>query len=1192
MEGARVRLGGGGQGHPFSRRARAALVAAVVLASGVITVTSAPTPASAVSAAEFIPGYIISDELFYDNDALTASQIQYFLDSKIGTCTNGQCLNVAVISYPGRAREVSSKTGNLICEAIPAGTVSAAELIYRAQVACGVSAKVILVTLQKEQGLVTSSAPSDSRLRWAMGMACPDTAACDTAFAGLGTQIAAGTRQLKAYKAAAFARQPGTHTIGYHPNAACGSTSIVIRNYATAALYNYTPYQPNAAALANLRSTGDSCSSYGNRNFWVYYNDWFGSSVSSSAADAITGMHLVLGGAGGPLGAVVESPACGTATSCLWVYEHGAISWTSQGGPVAVSGAIGAAWLTHREAFGRPLYPESVITDPHGNGTAQQFARGWVHAGPAGAFWSPTALMTTYSAAGWLRGALGWPTSEFTCGGQASVCVQWFAGGAITGPAAGPMSVVRADLASAYLAAGGTGGELGFPLLAAQQVTDPNGNGVAWKLESGWIHASSRGAFSSSSAMMAEYSKRGWLRGPLGWPIAEQTCEIDGCDQQFAGGTIHISAEAAMTNAAIAAVWRATGGAAGELGMPLGSPQAVTDKNGDGVAQRFERGWIHSSVAGVFASPSSVMAEYSRQGWVRGWLGWPAGACLGTPCTQEFAGGTIAAALDGTARSMPAVSQPEIRALYDSLGGVTGSLGAPLLPAQAVVDPHGNGFAQKFEKGWVHSSSAGTFATSNALMSAYSSHGWLRGPLGWPTEAETCTPAGCGQRFAGGLLYAPIGAPAFLAADVTNPQIKALHDSLGGSAGSLGYAIQAAQSIQDPQGDGFAQRFEHGWIHSSARGTYSSPSVVMAAYSAAGWLRGPLGWPISEPLCGGSAGACVQSFAGGVISATSTSGGVLPAAIATAYAGSGGPEGPWGYPLLGSQTISDPNGNGYALRLERGWVHSSARGTFFSTNAVMTEYSARGWIRGPLGWPTAGEACDALGCAQAFSGGVIRYRYGSAAALVPTISSSAISAAWQASGGAAGSLGFPVGATKTITDPNGDGFAQQFERGWIHSGAAGTFVTPSIIMTRYSALGWLRAPSGIGWPVSAVTCDATGCTQTFASASIRVPVGELMTEPSITAVWEGLGGIDGALGAPLQAVQVVTDPNGDGFAQQFERGWIHASAVGAFWSPSIVMSEYSAQGWVRGALAWPTANAECLPGGCVQTFEHGTIDTR
>jgi hypothetical protein len=51
---------------------------------------------------------------------------------------------------------------------------------------------------------------------------------------------------------------------------------VFIENQATAGLYNYTPYTPNDAALNNMYGTGDACSSYGNRNFWRIYTDWFG----------------------------------------------------------------------------------------------------------------------------------------------------------------------------------------------------------------------------------------------------------------------------------------------------------------------------------------------------------------------------------------------------------------------------------------------------------------------------------------------------------------------------------------------------------------------------------------------------------------------------------------------------------------------------------------------------------------------------------------------------------------------------------------------------------------------------------------------------------------------------------------------------------------------------------------------------
>ena len=238
------------------------------------------TPADrASSGAVFDPGLIISDELFYDGQAMSAGEIQSVLDTKIGPCANGKCLNVATLPVESRPAQTSARTGALICAAIQGGNLRVSELIYRVQVACSISAKVILVTLQKEQGLVTSRAPSDFALRAAMGMGCPDTAPCSSAFAGLATQIITGSAQLMTYKAGRFARQPGVHNILFHPDAACGATSVNIRNFATAALYNYTPYQPNAASLANPYRVGDSCSSYGNRNFWLYYTDWFGSTT-------------------------------------------------------------------------------------------------------------------------------------------------------------------------------------------------------------------------------------------------------------------------------------------------------------------------------------------------------------------------------------------------------------------------------------------------------------------------------------------------------------------------------------------------------------------------------------------------------------------------------------------------------------------------------------------------------------------------------------------------------------------------------------------------------------------------------------------------------------------------------------------------------------------------------------------------
>jgi hypothetical protein len=163
--------------------------------------------------------------------------------------------------------------------------VPAARIIQQVAVACSVNPKVLLVTLQKEQGLVTSTSPTATKYRIAMGYGCPDTAACNSTYYGFFNQVYQAAYAFNKYTKSPeqyTAYQPGSRKIGYNPKSSCGTATVNIRSKATGALYFYTPYVPNTAALANLYGTGDSCSSYGNRNFWRYFNDWFGSPVGGS----------------------------------------------------------------------------------------------------------------------------------------------------------------------------------------------------------------------------------------------------------------------------------------------------------------------------------------------------------------------------------------------------------------------------------------------------------------------------------------------------------------------------------------------------------------------------------------------------------------------------------------------------------------------------------------------------------------------------------------------------------------------------------------------------------------------------------------------------------------------------------------------------------------------------------------------
>ena len=263
------------------RRTRAtvrglALLAAALLA-GALLPAAAPAPsAAALSGSEFDAGNIISDEVFFAGGAMNAADIQSFLNARVVSCVGANgwpCLK----DY--RA-PTANQAADAYCGAYPGGgNDSAAEIIAKVAVACSINPQVLIVLLQKEQGLVTSTSPTSTMYRSATGYGCPDTAACDTEYYGFFNQVYNAAHQFQRYTktSSSWSYRPGRwNTIQWHPNAACGSSQVWIENQATANLYIYTPYRPNAAALANLYGTGDACSAYGNRNFWRYFNDWFG----------------------------------------------------------------------------------------------------------------------------------------------------------------------------------------------------------------------------------------------------------------------------------------------------------------------------------------------------------------------------------------------------------------------------------------------------------------------------------------------------------------------------------------------------------------------------------------------------------------------------------------------------------------------------------------------------------------------------------------------------------------------------------------------------------------------------------------------------------------------------------------------------------------------------------------------------
>ena len=284
-------------------RITSSIIAACLAVIGFVAIESAPEPAAAAPpASQFDPGLIISDSVFYDFGTMDVAAIQRFLEARVPNCKAAAgaptCLRNFVGDMPARAAEAGR------CTAMPARTnQTAAQMIYYTARACGINPKVILVTLQKEQGLVTSTAPGEYKYRAAMGYACPDSKpeVCgNNASAGFVTQLYKASSQFQWYgnpEGSFTYLKPGKIVkVRLNPKESCGTKEFELKSQATANLYYYTPFTPNKAALDNMYSTGDSCSAYGNRNFWRYFHDWFGSPIGGGflLKSATSGTYVIV----------------------------------------------------------------------------------------------------------------------------------------------------------------------------------------------------------------------------------------------------------------------------------------------------------------------------------------------------------------------------------------------------------------------------------------------------------------------------------------------------------------------------------------------------------------------------------------------------------------------------------------------------------------------------------------------------------------------------------------------------------------------------------------------------------------------------------------------------------------------------------------------------------------------------------
>ena len=244
-----------------------------------------PDTTSAADLSGFRPGNIISDYVMSNYNSMSEGDIQNFLKSK-NSCNDTDWNKY---QYYSSSYSYHWDNGHFVCMADENfDGESAAHIIRQAAQDYQINPQVLIVLLQKEQSLITDTWPNSRQLDYAVGYGCPDDAAgCRAERAGFRKQIRWAAELFREVLNGGWTNYPvGYNYVRYNPEEWCGGSDVYIENLATSSLYRYTPYQPNAEALAAGYGEAKPCGAYGNRNFYLYFTDWFGSTQVPSPANA------------------------------------------------------------------------------------------------------------------------------------------------------------------------------------------------------------------------------------------------------------------------------------------------------------------------------------------------------------------------------------------------------------------------------------------------------------------------------------------------------------------------------------------------------------------------------------------------------------------------------------------------------------------------------------------------------------------------------------------------------------------------------------------------------------------------------------------------------------------------------------------------------------------------------------------
>lgn len=373
--------------------------------------------------------------------------------------------------------------------------------------------------------------------------------------------------------------------------------------------------------------------------------------------------------------------------------------------------------------------------------------------------------------------------------------------------------------------------------------------------------------------------------------------------------------------------------------------------------------------------------------------------------------------------------------------------------------------------------------------------------------------------------------------------VDAKYSDLRGPRSALGAPV--GPLVTGELGTTQRRRFESGLITQTDAVSSLAFDVVgprYLLYRRMGEEAGPLGRPISNEYPTFYGTGVISRMQGGlIITGNQTGTHEVHGAISLAYAYQPMydpfPERSFGFPV--TDETSTPDGVGRYNHFTVGSIYwTPSTGAHRVSSELRDVWARMGWERGPLGYPTRGDAptADGRGRSVRFQGGAVvaSPEYG-----VHEVHGG-IAASWQRHGAEQGLLGPP--ATDELPTPDGRGRFNHFQGGSVYwTPTTGAWEVHGAIRETWSRLGWERG--AVGYPVTdeLPTPDGRGRFNHFERGSVywTLTTGAHEVRGGFRAYWSSTGWERGWLGYPLTDEYPV--PGGQG--QDFENGQLRWEAA-------------------------------------------------